>query len=39
MQAFMSIQYYVEPENITTEIIHDEDKDIFLNITSTTKKR
>ena len=29
MQALMSIQYYVELENIPTEIIRDEDKDIF----------
>ena len=29
MQALMSIQYYDEPENILTEIIQDEDKDIF----------
>ena len=29
MQALTSIQYYVEPENIPTEIIQDEDEDIF----------
>ena len=29
MQALMSIQYYVEPENIPTETVQNEDKDIF----------
>ena len=29
MQALMSIQYYVEPENVPIETIQDEDKDIF----------
>ena len=29
MQALMSIQYYVELENIPTEIIRNEDKDTF----------
>ena len=29
MQALMHIQYHVQPENIPTEIIQDEDQDIF----------
>ena len=29
MQALMSIQYYVEPDNIPSEFIQDEDKDTF----------
>ena len=28
MQAFV-MEYYVEPENIPTEIVQDEDEDIF----------
>ena len=28
MQAFV-MEYYVEPENILTEIVQDEDEDIF----------
>ena len=39
MQARMSFQYCVEPENKVTEIMQDEDKDIFIsNITSTTNE-
>ena len=29
MQALISIQYYVEPDNIPSEFIQDEDKDTF----------
>ena len=29
MQAHMSIQYYVEPDNIPSKFIQDEDKDTF----------
>ena len=29
MQTLMSIQYYVEPDNIPSESIQDEDKDTF----------